>query len=66
MNGSETEQLLQVIDCSMQRSSDEAAAYIKQNRAALAQSLFRTGRATLVVAGEELQLSLADLEAAAA
>lgn len=66
MNGAQIEQMLEMIDRSIQRSSDEMAEYIRANQAMLAESFARTGQAVIRTSWGDLQLSMDDLEALAA
>jgi len=66
MNGNQIEHVLQLIDQSLQNSSDEATKYIRENQAAIAQSIAQTGSAMVRTSAGDFRLSVEDLEAAAA
>lgn len=66
MNGSQIEQVLQLIDRNMQTSSDEATEYIRLNQTAIAQSIANTGSAIVRTSAGDFRISVDDLEAAAA
>jgi len=66
MNGNQIEQVFDLIDRTMQTSSDEAAEYIQQHRQSIALALVQTGSATIQTSSGPLSLSVADLDAVAA
>ena len=66
MNGNQMEQVFQLIDRNLQRSSEEAAAYIRAHQGVIAESLARTGSAMVRTSAGDVCLSLKDLEASAA
>jgi hypothetical protein len=66
MNGMQIENILQLIDCNIALTRDEATKYIRLHRNEVAQSLAVAGTATIPTSAGNINLSIEDLKAVAA
>jgi len=66
VNGTQIENVLQLIDCNIELTRNEATAYIRTHRSEVAESLADNGAAIIPTSAGPLTLRVEDLRSAAA
>jgi hypothetical protein len=66
MNGTQIENVLELIDCNIELTRSEATAYLRANRHEVAESIANFGKALIPTSAGTLTLRVEDLQGAAA